>query len=156
MTLKTGSSEATPASVCASPGWFRRSRCPLQSKWPTRQARQRVPKSSLMTVAFAEYRGQNCRAVAVRSFVQLFRLMAKSKKSNRLDGCTFTLVAGMIMVALFVANGIFVRAFLPRTSALDDRIYQPLQFALPIIMMFFEYWIWDRFMRRFFQSKSSR
>jgi hypothetical protein len=83
--------------------------------------------------------------------------MAKSNKSNRFDGCSFTFFVGMIMVALFVANGVFVRAFLsPRTSMIDARIYQPLQFGLPILMIFFEYWFCDRLMRRFSRSKDSR
>jgi hypothetical protein len=37
--------------------------------------------------------------------------MAKSRKSNRFDGCTFTFFVGMVTVALFVANGILIRAF---------------------------------------------
>jgi hypothetical protein len=83
--------------------------------------------------------------------------MAKFNKSNRFDGCSFTLFVGMIMVALFVANGVFVRAFLsPKTSMIDARIYQSLQFGLPILMIFFEYWICDRFMRRFSKSRTSR
>ncbi|QEG24199.1 hypothetical protein [Mariniblastus fucicola] len=83
--------------------------------------------------------------------------MAKSRKSNRLDGCTFTLVVGLIMTALFVANGIFIRAFFsPSNPLIDDRIYQPLQFGLPILMIFAEYWIFDRFMRRFSKDKTSR
>lgn len=76
--------------------------------------------------------------------------MAKPKKSNRLDGCSFTLVVGLVMTALYVGNGILVRALLgPNQAGIDSRIYQPLQFALPIVLIFFEYWIFDRFMRRF-------
>ncbi len=83
--------------------------------------------------------------------------MAKSKKSNRLDGCTFTLFVGMIMVALYVANGIFVRAFLsPGDSMIEAQIYQPLEFGLPILMIFAEYWLCDRFMQRFSKTKDSR
>jgi len=81
--------------------------------------------------------------------------MAKSKKSNRFDGCTFTLVVGLVMTALFVFNGVFVRAFLPSSTMLDDRIYQPIIFGIPILMIFVEYWIFDRFMRRFSSDKSS-
>ena len=83
--------------------------------------------------------------------------MAKSKKSDRFDGCSFTLVVGFIMTALFVINGVVVRAFIsPSSSLIDDRIYQPIQFGLPILMIFFEYWIFDRFMRRFSNIKTSR
>jgi len=81
--------------------------------------------------------------------------MAKSKKSNRFDGCTFTLVVGLIMTALFVINGVLVRAFLPANSMLEERLYQPLVFGLPIVMIFFEYWIFDRFMRRFSKDNAS-
>jgi len=83
--------------------------------------------------------------------------MARLKKSNRLDGCTFALVVGLIMTALFVANGIFVRAFLiPNNGPLDSRLVQPLQFGLPIVMIFAEYWVFDRFMRRFSSNRQSR
>lgn len=76
--------------------------------------------------------------------------MANSKKSNRLDGCTFALVVGLVMTALFIANGIFVRAFLaPSSSVIDDRIFQPVQFGFPILMIFVEFWLFDRFIRHF-------
>ncbi len=49
------------------------------------------------------------------------------------------------MVALFVANGMFVRAFFaPQLQGIDNRIYQPIQFGMPIIMLFLEYWFFDR------------
>jgi hypothetical protein len=75
--------------------------------------------------------------------------MAKTRKSNRLDGCTFTFFVGLLMVALYVANGVFVRAVLPGGESIDARIYQPIQFGLPIVLIFFEYWIYDRLTRRF-------
>lgn len=59
------------------------------------------------------------------------------------------------MTTLFVINGIIVRALLPSSSMLDDRIYQPIIFGIPILMIFFEYWIFDRFMRRFSNDKTS-
>ena len=52
------------------------------------------------------------------------------------------------MVALYVANGVVIRMIFPG-GALDPRISQPIQFGLPIIMIFFEYWIYDRIARRF-------
>ena len=61
------------------------------------------------------------------------------------------------MTALFVINGVLVRAlFAPSSSMIDDRVYQPIQFGLPILMVFFEYWIFDRLMRRFSNDKTSR
>ena len=61
------------------------------------------------------------------------------------------------MTALYVANGIFVRAVLvPGNGTLDDRVVQPLQFGLPIVMIFFEYWVFDRFVRRFASNRQSR
>lgn len=75
--------------------------------------------------------------------------MAKSKKFHHFDGCTFTFVVGLIMTALYVANGVFVRAILPSSAVIDNRVYQPIQFGLPILLIFVEYWIFDRFMRRF-------
>lgn len=72
-------------------------------------------------------------------------LMAKARKSNRFDGCTFTLFVGFVIIGLFIANGIFVRAFFaPQLDLVDNRIYKPIQFALPIIMIFLEYWIYDK------------
>ncbi len=71
--------------------------------------------------------------------------MAKARKSKRFDGCTFTLFVGFVIIGLFVANGFFVRAFFaPQLDGVDNRIYQPLQFALPIIMIFIQYWIYDK------------
>jgi hypothetical protein len=82
--------------------------------------------------------------------------MAKLKKSNRFDGCTFALVVGLIMTALFVANGVLVRGFLvPSDGPLDSRLVQPLQFGLPIVMIFAEYWLFDRIMRRFSTNRGS-
>lgn len=52
------------------------------------------------------------------------------------------------MVALYVANGVLVRMVVP-AGTLDPRISQPIQFGLPIILIFFEYWVYDRFTRRF-------
>ncbi len=76
--------------------------------------------------------------------------MAKPKQSRRFDGCSFTLVVGLVMTALYVANGILVRALLgTNPPGIDNRIIQPLQFGLPILLIFLEYWIFDRFMRRF-------
>jgi hypothetical protein len=80
--------------------------------------------------------------------------MAKSRKSNRFDGCTFTFFVGMVTVALFVANGILIRAFFsPSLEGVDARIYQPLQFGLPIVMIFIEFWLFDRFRRLFEKRK---
>ena len=60
------------------------------------------------------------------------------------------------MVTLFVANGILVRGLLSSNSlSIDNRILQPLQFGMPIVMIFFEYWIYDRFMRRFSTSRKN-
>jgi len=81
--------------------------------------------------------------------------MAKSKKSNRFDGCSFTLMVGLIMTTMFVVNGFLVRAFLPSSTMIDDRVYQPMMFGIPILMIFLEYWIFDRFMRRFSNDKTS-
>ena len=82
--------------------------------------------------------------------------MVRLRKSNRFDGCTFALVVGLVMTALFVANGVFVRAFLvPSSSSLDSRLVQPLQFGLPIVMIFAEYWLFDLFMRRFSTNRRS-
>lgn len=76
--------------------------------------------------------------------------MAKSGKNNRFDGCTFTLFVGMVTVALFVANGVLVRSvFASQLSGIDARISQPLEFGLPIVLIFAEYWMFDRFMRLF-------
>ena len=157
--LKTGPSAAPPAAASASPIPYRTTRCRLRSRSPTQPKERIGQRSTRPTVAFVELRGQNCRSIVeYRSFVVHPRLlMAKSKKSNRFDGCSFTLVVGVIMTALFVINGVLVRAFLaPSSSMIDDRIYQPIQFGLPILMIFFEYWIFDRFMRRFSNDKTSR
>lgn len=59
------------------------------------------------------------------------------------------------MTALFVFNGVVVRAFMPSKSLIDDRVYQPMMFGIPIVMIFLEYWIFDRFMRRFSNDKTS-
>ncbi len=62
-------------------------------------------------------------------------------------GCWFILRTGLVMIMLLLVNGLLVRAFLSANSELANelRIAQALQFALPVGLIFLEYWVFDFF-----------
>lgn len=51
------------------------------------------------------------------------------------------------MIVLLLVNGLLVRAFLSANSELANelRLAQALQFALPVGLIFIEYWVFDFF-----------
>ena len=65
--------------------------------------------------------------------------------SQRL-GCRFLLSTGLVIIALLVINGLFVRMFFRANLAgIDDRVFQAIQFVLPVFMIFVEFWFYDWF-----------
>jgi hypothetical protein len=70
------------------------------------------------------------------------------KKSEIRSGIGFRYVTavGFIIVALLFINGLFVRAFINANmiSAFDLRITQAIQFAMPLILIVVEFWVFDR------------
>ena len=59
-------------------------------------------------------------------------------------GCRYIAMKGLVLILLLVVNVLFVRAFFSANlSGLDDRVFQALQFMLPIVLIFIEYRIYD-------------
>ena len=74
--------------------------------------------------------------------------LAQSRAAGSL-GCGYIAMIGLVLILLLVANVFFVRAFFSSNlSGLDDRVFQALQFMLPIILIFIEYRIYDAFFNR--------
>lgn len=56
------------------------------------------------------------------------------------------LATGAVILGLLLINSIFVRLFFGVNLAnLDERVFQAIQFILPIVMLFIEFWFWDWF-----------
>jgi hypothetical protein len=68
---------------------------------------------------------------------------AKSKPPSQ-TGCLFLLSTGLVLIGLLFLNSVFVRVFFSASfSALDKRVFSSIQFILPIVMIFLEFWVYD-------------
>ena len=73
----------------------------------------------------------------------MVKLSKQARNSGQL-GCGFMFLSGFALIALLIANVIFVKAFFSANlSGLDDRFFQAAQFVLPIVMIFIEFWLYD-------------
>ena len=71
---------------------------------------------------------------------------ATSRKKAGL-GCGFTAMVGLISIVLLVINGVMLDALVgDNISQNDARIIEPLQFVGSVVLIFFEFWIYDRLM----------
>jgi hypothetical protein len=52
---------------------------------------------------------------------------------------------GLVLIALLLLNSFLVKAMIDSSAMMADdlRITQTLQFALPLIMIFVEFWMYD-------------
>lgn len=52
---------------------------------------------------------------------------------------------GLVLIALLLLNSFLVKAMVDSSTMMADdlRITQTLQFALPLVMIFVEYWLYD-------------
>jgi len=65
-------------------------------------------------------------------------------------GCGFTAMVGLSMIALLIVNGILLDGLIGNSIGENEaRIIGPLQFVGSVVMIFFEYWIYDRVMASF-------
>ena len=72
-------------------------------------------------------------------------------------GCGFTAMVGLIAIALLVVNGVALDALVgDNISQNDARIVGPLQFIGSVVLIFFEFWIYDRFMAWFDSRKTKK
>ena len=56
------------------------------------------------------------------------------------------LMTSVAVIALLIANGLFVRFFFGSNLAdVNDNLFQAAQFVLPIVMIFIEFWFYDWF-----------
>lgn len=71
------------------------------------------------------------------------------KKWSRL-GCLYVLGMGAVAIALLLINGIVVRSFLAANSSLfpDLKWEQAINYFVPVLLIFVEFWIFDLFRRR--------
>ncbi len=73
-----------------------------------------------------------------------------SKVKNPRLGCGFTAVVGLTSIFLLIFNGMVLDSLLgDNISPEDMRIVGPIQFVGSVVMIFFEYWIFDRIAARF-------
>lgn len=71
------------------------------------------------------------------------------KKRSR-SGCLYVLWIGLICILLLTVNGILVRSFLAANGNLitELRVEQAIQYIVPVVMIFFEFWMFDLFLDR--------
>jgi len=85
--------------------------------------------------------------------------MASSKSANTRKkeglGCAFTAMVGLTSIVLLVVNGVALDAMIgDNFGTQEKRIIGPLQFIGSVVLIFFEYWIYDRVMARFRQPQN--
>ncbi len=91
------------------------------------------------------------RGFTAASFYRQDQFMVASKTASTRKkaglGCGFTAMVGLSMIALLIVNGIVLDALLGnRFGENEARIIRPLLFVGSVVMIFFEYWIYDRVM----------
>jgi len=87
-------------------------------------------------------------------------MIFKPKKSQRTRthlGCGFAGFVMLVVILLMMINGMATRSFFRTTMAsVDPRIVDPMQFISTVLLVFFEYWIFDRLTRSWLQRKNDR
>jgi hypothetical protein len=65
-------------------------------------------------------------------------------------GCFYILGMGLVAIALLLINGIVVRSFLQANSGMfaDLKWEQAINYFVPVLLIFFEFWVFDLFRRR--------
>ena len=72
-------------------------------------------------------------------------------------GCGFTAMVGLIAIALLVINGVALDALVgDNISKNDARIVEPLQFVGSVVLIFFEFWIYDKIVGWFDSRKTKK
>ncbi len=61
----------------------------------------------------------------------------------------------LVVIALMTFNAMIASSFFRFTlGSIDSRIVDPLKFISTVLLVFFEYWLFDRLTRRWLQRKS--
>lgn len=83
-------------------------------------------------------------------------LNTKRRSSKGGQGCVFSAIVGLTAIFLLIVNAIVVQAFVRvNFQGIDERFFHPIQFTLPIAMIFAEYWLFDRILR-YFENRFSK
>ncbi len=78
-------------------------------------------------------------------------MLGSSEKAKRPRlGCLFVLGIGLICIGLLLLNGVLVRSFLMANSKLISElaVQQAIQYVVPVVMIFVEFWIYDLLVAR--------
>lgn len=65
-------------------------------------------------------------------------------------GCSYVIGMGLLCIALLLVNGIVVRSFLAANARMieDLRWEQAINYFVPVLLVFVEFWIYDLFRGR--------
>jgi hypothetical protein len=58
-------------------------------------------------------------------------------------GCLMTFWQGLVICGLLIINGVFIRTTINETWTGDIRAAQAMQFTLPIVMIWAQFWLID-------------
>jgi hypothetical protein len=68
----------------------------------------------------------------------------KRRKQPSQTGCFFLLMTGLVLIGMLILNALFVRTFFGANYIrMDARVFSAVQFILPLVMIFIEFWIYD-------------
>lgn len=72
----------------------------------------------------------------------------KRKNSRARAGCGYVFGLGILICTLLLVNSMIIERVIDANKSLelDKRITQTAQFLIPLLMIIFQFWIFDRFM----------
>ena len=54
------------------------------------------------------------------------------------------MATGLVLIGLLILNALFVRTFFGANYIrMDNRVFSAVQFIMPLVMIFIEFWIYD-------------
>ena len=81
----------------------------------------------------------------------------KSRRTRSSIGCSFAVFVMLMVVLLLTINSIITSAFFRAAMVgVDSRIVNPLQFISTVLLVFFEYWVFDKVTSVWFQRKNDQ
>lgn len=81
----------------------------------------------------------------------------KKKRKSGQSGCLFIVGVGVMMIFMLVFNSVVVKiSFSVYLPEIDERVARAAQFVLPIVMIFLEFWIYDRVASRMSRFKRKK
>ena len=80
-----------------------------------------------------------------------------SRRTRTRLGCSFAGFVMLVVIFLMIINAMITRSFFRSMMAgVDPRIVDPLQFISTVLLVFFEYWMYDRVTKRWHTRKNNR